>query len=306
MPVFAAYWALWEIRIKTHPCHSLMQETESMFGASKMSLSVAREAPSKMVRPMSRKDIFYSGSVTNLREYQSQKSLTNYRNSVISLTKYEKDARDAAAQQQRQYETGRHADPEKGRAGQFSKLSIETSARWFDYVCFDRCCFLYLHRVRSVSVLRAARIVQIGARHNAGRQSAQGSCLYADRCVERVWHGWVVCAIRISGRFRHTKGKLMHISNEAASFKSTFLHSFVFFFTGDRSQFCLVPHLNHWHHQHIRTCPVRLCGWLPVGRFAAAEQHLLGDLDNCGRRNAVLHLVCGLRDGCDILWHCRV
>lgn len=49
----------------------------------------------KMVRPLSRKDIFYSGSVTNLREYQSQKSLTNYRNSVISLTKYEKDARDA-------------------------------------------------------------------------------------------------------------------------------------------------------------------------------------------------------------------
>lgn len=64
-----------------------------MFATSKMSLSV-RE-PSKMVRPMSRKDIFYSGSVTNLREYQSQKSLTNYRNSVISLTKYEKEMRDA-------------------------------------------------------------------------------------------------------------------------------------------------------------------------------------------------------------------
>lgn len=59
---------------------------------SKVSLS-PRES-GKMVRPLSRKDIFYSGSVTNLREYQSQKSLTNYRNSVISLTKYEKDARD--------------------------------------------------------------------------------------------------------------------------------------------------------------------------------------------------------------------
>lgn len=54
---------------------------------SKASLSTGK---SNMVRPMSRKDIFYSGSVTNLREYQSQKSLTNYRNSVISLTKYEK------------------------------------------------------------------------------------------------------------------------------------------------------------------------------------------------------------------------
>lgn len=42
---------------------------------------------------MSRKDIFYSGSVTNLKEYQSQKSLTDYRNSVVSLTRFEKDHR---------------------------------------------------------------------------------------------------------------------------------------------------------------------------------------------------------------------
>lgn len=64
-----------------------------MFTSSKASLS-PRESGSRMIRPLSRKDIFYSGSVTNLREYQSQKSLTNYRNSVISLTKYEKEARD--------------------------------------------------------------------------------------------------------------------------------------------------------------------------------------------------------------------
>lgn len=38
-----------------------------------------------MVRPMSRKDIFYSGSVVNLPEYQSQKSLQNYRQSVMSI-----------------------------------------------------------------------------------------------------------------------------------------------------------------------------------------------------------------------------
>lgn len=67
-----------------------------MFGTSKMSLSIARDS-SKMVRPMSRKDIFYSGSVTNLREYQSQKSLTNYRNSVISLTRYEKEMQNVRA-----------------------------------------------------------------------------------------------------------------------------------------------------------------------------------------------------------------
>lgn len=46
-----------------------------------------------MVRPMSRKDIFYSGSVTNLQEFKSQKSLSNYRQSVVSLTKFEKDHR---------------------------------------------------------------------------------------------------------------------------------------------------------------------------------------------------------------------
>lgn len=80
-----------------------------MFGTSKMSLSVARE-PSKMVRPMSRKDIFYSGSVTNLREYQSQKSLTNYRNSVISLTRYEKEMQNA-----RNYDQST-IDAEKGAA----------------------------------------------------------------------------------------------------------------------------------------------------------------------------------------------
>ena len=40
-----------------------------------------------VVRPLSRKDIFYSGSVFNLPEYQSQKSLANYRQSVISIPK---------------------------------------------------------------------------------------------------------------------------------------------------------------------------------------------------------------------------
>uniref|UniRef100_A0A182N5C0 Major facilitator superfamily (MFS) profile domain-containing protein n=1 Tax=Anopheles dirus TaxID=7168 RepID=A0A182N5C0_9DIPT len=59
----------------------------SMF-TSKASLKADRPM---MVRPLSRKDIFYSGSVTNLKEFQSQKSLTNYRNSVVSLTKFEKE-----------------------------------------------------------------------------------------------------------------------------------------------------------------------------------------------------------------------
>ncbi|XP_043475271.1 monocarboxylate transporter 3 isoform X3 [Leptopilina heterotoma] len=58
------------------------------FTTSKLSLRQAmpKEKP-MIVRPLSRKDIFYSGSVVNLPEYQSQKSLTNYRQSVISLSK---------------------------------------------------------------------------------------------------------------------------------------------------------------------------------------------------------------------------
>ncbi|XP_039436473.1 monocarboxylate transporter 3-like isoform X2 [Culex pipiens pallens] len=66
-----------------------LDDGSSMY-TSKASLKADRPA---MVRPLSRKDIFYSGSVTNLKEYQSQKSLTNYRNSVISLTKFERDHR---------------------------------------------------------------------------------------------------------------------------------------------------------------------------------------------------------------------
>lgn len=57
---------------------------------SKASLKADRP---QMVRPLSRKDIFYSGSVTNLKEFQSQKSLASYRNSVISLTKFEREHR---------------------------------------------------------------------------------------------------------------------------------------------------------------------------------------------------------------------
>ena len=53
-----------------------------------------------MVRPLSRKDIFYSGSVTNLKEYQSQKSLTEYRNSVLSLPRFEKEHRHDTTQYQ--------------------------------------------------------------------------------------------------------------------------------------------------------------------------------------------------------------
>ncbi|XP_063381742.1 monocarboxylate transporter 12 [Cydia fagiglandana] len=72
-------------------------DTESVMYNSK--LSVAAREPSRMVRPMSRKDIFYSGSVLNLPQYQSQKSLQAYRNSVLSLPQ-SRQAGDAEAQEQ--------------------------------------------------------------------------------------------------------------------------------------------------------------------------------------------------------------
>ncbi|KAK7869034.1 hypothetical protein R5R35_002982 [Gryllus longicercus] len=63
-----------------------MGDNESiMFSTSKSSIPRERK---EMIRPMSRKDIFYSGSVMNLPEYKSQKSLASYRQSVMSLPKY--------------------------------------------------------------------------------------------------------------------------------------------------------------------------------------------------------------------------
>ncbi len=41
---------------------------------------------------MSRKDIFYSGSIANLPEFQSQKSLQNYRQSILNLPRTDTQA----------------------------------------------------------------------------------------------------------------------------------------------------------------------------------------------------------------------
>ncbi|XP_059482232.1 monocarboxylate transporter 2 isoform X2 [Neocloeon triangulifer] len=77
----------------------LRLSTSSFLGASRNnntedieSLALSKTSLAKtsqiMLRPLSRKDIFYSGSVANLPEFRlSQKSLTMYRQSVISLPK---------------------------------------------------------------------------------------------------------------------------------------------------------------------------------------------------------------------------
>ncbi|ODM93665.1 Monocarboxylate transporter 7 [Orchesella cincta] len=41
--------------------------------------------PRHIIRPMSRKDIFYSGSIVNLPEYKSQMSINSYRQSVLNI-----------------------------------------------------------------------------------------------------------------------------------------------------------------------------------------------------------------------------
>lgn len=59
---------------------------ESLAYTSKLSISSRQGQKAQMVRPLSRKDIFYSGSIVNLPEYhKSQKSLTNYRQSILSI-----------------------------------------------------------------------------------------------------------------------------------------------------------------------------------------------------------------------------
>ncbi|XP_063225633.1 monocarboxylate transporter 7 isoform X2 [Bacillus rossius redtenbacheri] len=68
-----------------------MGDNESVMYNSKTSIPRERR---EMVRPMSRKDIFYSGSVMNLPEYKSQKSLSSYRQSIVSLPRYAQERSD--------------------------------------------------------------------------------------------------------------------------------------------------------------------------------------------------------------------
>ncbi|XP_065224690.1 uncharacterized protein LOC135848662 isoform X2 [Planococcus citri] len=78
-------------------------DAESVRFATSRGSIIQRKEKSEMVRPMSRKDIFYSGSVMNLPEYQSQKSLQSYRQSIMSIPKYSRERL-----------TSENADTEKG------------------------------------------------------------------------------------------------------------------------------------------------------------------------------------------------
>lgn len=49
---------------------------------SKMSIASKK---SNVVQPFARKDVLYTGSVMNLKEFQSQKSLNDYRHSIHNI-----------------------------------------------------------------------------------------------------------------------------------------------------------------------------------------------------------------------------
>lgn len=70
-------------------CTGKLMKCVCMFQIESLAMSKTSLAKnSQMLRPLSRKDIFYSGSIANLPEFRlSQKSLTTYRQSVISLPK---------------------------------------------------------------------------------------------------------------------------------------------------------------------------------------------------------------------------
>lgn len=90
------------------------------------------------------------------------------------------------------------------------------------------------------------------------------------------------------------------------SVKGHFVTWVFLLFAGHRSQQRLVSDLDHRHYEHIWPCAVRLRGRLSMGRLAAAEQHMPGDLNGGRWRDTAVLLVCVLCGGGDILRHCRV
>ncbi|XP_054270039.1 monocarboxylate transporter 4 isoform X2 [Macrosteles quadrilineatus] len=85
-----------------------------MDAESMMMSRISIQARKELIRPLSRKDIFYSGSVMNLPEYQSQRSLAGYRQSVLSLP---------------QYSTNRVNDVERGQSDLCPCLTMPDSVK---------------------------------------------------------------------------------------------------------------------------------------------------------------------------------
>ncbi|KAJ8969486.1 hypothetical protein NQ317_011492 [Molorchus minor] len=65
-------------------------KAESATFSSKLSLSSRK---GNILQPLARKDVFYSGSISNLKEFQSQKSLASYRHSILNISYARKELR---------------------------------------------------------------------------------------------------------------------------------------------------------------------------------------------------------------------
>lgn len=139
-----------------------------------------------MVRPLSRKDIFYSGSVVNLPEYQSQKSLANYRQSVISIPKSVRgiDMKDGDIEKapQRMY---KHMQFFSERSSVAISLNFRNKES-FNFRTF-------------VSLLGTTRLVQGSFSNHDGYVVVEGSCFSFNRHQQRVWYGWIVRSFCILG-----------------------------------------------------------------------------------------------------------
>lgn len=59
-------------------------------GVYNSTLSITKRKGSVNLQPLSRKDVLYTGSIQNLKEFQSRTSIAEYRHSVHSIQKYKK------------------------------------------------------------------------------------------------------------------------------------------------------------------------------------------------------------------------
>jgi len=139
------------VEIESGLCNLQMTDNESIcFTTSKSSIPRERR---EVVRPLARKDIFYSGSVMNLPEFKSQKSLASYRQSVISLPKYAQERGDVV-----DYEKGSKLQKTRGIRSQSYSTSVHrqlayswhvrivgghTAGSWKERMCLPRCHFSF-------------------------------------------------------------------------------------------------------------------------------------------------------------------
>ncbi|CAI5455978.1 unnamed protein product [Caenorhabditis angaria] len=54
-------------------------------GASNLSIAMSGVDPQEFARPMNRQDVFYGGSITNLKEYKQEGNMSNFRASTLSI-----------------------------------------------------------------------------------------------------------------------------------------------------------------------------------------------------------------------------